>query len=143
MSLFVPLKRAALLVPSGPSVDPDRKHLFILLTDPCADEEGVQAVLMVSLSSVKPQIPYDPSCVLKAGDHPFVKRASFVDYGKARIEAVDKLLRGVKEGKLVPQPPVATEVFARICEGLVKSPRTAAKLLRFFRAACDRRAQTG
>lgn len=34
MSLFVPFKRATLLIPSGPVNDPDRKHLFVLLTDP-------------------------------------------------------------------------------------------------------------
>jgi hypothetical protein len=34
MTLFVPFKRATLLVPSGPANDPDRKHLFVLLTDP-------------------------------------------------------------------------------------------------------------
>lgn len=132
MSRFVPLKRATLLVPSGPSGDPERKHLFILLTDPCENEEGVQAVLMVSLSSVKPGLPHDPSCVLKAGDHPFVKRDSFVVYGKARIEDAQKLLRGVKDGKLVPHDTVTPEVFARICDGLLRSPRTAPRLLQFY-----------
>ena len=34
MKLFVPCRRAALLVPSGPAHDPDQKHLFILLNDP-------------------------------------------------------------------------------------------------------------
>lgn len=33
MSVFLPLRRATLLVPSGPQSDVDRKHLFILLTN--------------------------------------------------------------------------------------------------------------
>jgi len=37
MSLFLPIKRATLLVPSGADGDPDRKHLFVLLTDPADD----------------------------------------------------------------------------------------------------------
>lgn len=45
MSLFLPLKRATLLIPSGPQGDPHRKHLFILLTDPYADEVGKPFVL--------------------------------------------------------------------------------------------------
>lgn len=53
MSLFLPLRRATLLVPSGPDNDPDRKHLFVLLTDPVDDATGVKSVLMVSLFSIK------------------------------------------------------------------------------------------
>ena len=34
MSLFVPFRRATLLIPTGAAHDPDRKHLFIVLTDP-------------------------------------------------------------------------------------------------------------
>ena len=101
MSLFLPLRRATLLVPSGPENDPDRKHLFILLTDPADAEAGVKAVLMVSLSSIKAGLPHDPACLLYPGDHPFVKRNSFVVYQKARIEEAEKVLRGVKDGKLV------------------------------------------
>lgn len=53
MSLFLPLKRATLLIPSGPESDKDRKHLFILLNDPHDDESGKACVLMVSLSTVR------------------------------------------------------------------------------------------
>ena len=42
MSLFVPFKWATLLIQSGPTNDPERKHLFVLLTDPveAPDFEG-------------------------------------------------------------------------------------------------------
>lgn len=138
MSLFLPLRRATLLVPSGPENDPDRKHLFILLTDPADAGSGVKAVLMVSLSSIKPGLPYDPACVLHSGDHPFVKKDSFVVYQKSRIEDADKVLRGVKDGKLVPQAPMDTAVFARICKGLEDSRLTPPKMLRFYLAATGR-----
>lgn len=138
MRLFLPLKRATLLVPSGPGSDPDRKHLFILLTDPANDGSGVKAVLMVSLSSIKQGLPYDASCILYPGDHPFVKRESFVVYQKARIEVADKVLRGVKDGKLVPQDPMDSALFARICKGLEDSLLTPPKLLRFYLAATGR-----
>lgn len=138
MSLFLPLRRATLLVPSGPENDPDRKHLFILLTDPADAGAGVKAVLMVSLSSIKSGVPHDPACLLYPGDHPFVKRDSFVVYQKARIEEADKVLRGVKDGKLVPQDPMDSAVFARICKGLEDSRLTPPKLLRFYLAATGR-----
>ena len=132
MSLFLPLKRATLLIPSGPQGDQDRKHLFILLTDPHADEAGKNCVLMVSLSTVRPGVPNDPTCILYAGDHPFVKHDSYVVYQKARLEEADKVLRCVKSGQLVPQDPMDGAVFARICKGLEDSRLTPAKLLTFY-----------
>lgn len=138
MSLFLPLKRATLLVPSGPDNDPDRKHLFILLTDPADAETGDRAVLMVSLSSIKPGLPHDPACRVYPGDHPFVKRDSFVVYQKARIEEAYKVLRGVKDGKLVPHDPMDSAVFARICKGLEDSRLTPPKVLRFYLTASGR-----
>jgi len=138
MSLFLPLRRATLLVPSGPENDPDRKHLFILLTDPADTEARVKAVLMVSLSSIKAGLPHDPACLLYPGDHPFVKRNSFVVYQKARIEEAEKVLRGVKDGKLVPQNPMDSAVFVRICKGLEESRLTPPKVLRFYLAATGR-----
>jgi len=132
MSLFLPLKRATLLIPSGPQDDQGRKHLFILLTDPHADEAGKHCVLMVSLSTIRKGIPHDPTCILYAGDHPFVKHDSYVVYQKARLEEADKVLRGVKNGQLVPQEPMDGTVFARICKGLEDSKLTPSKLLTFY-----------
>ena len=138
MSLFLPLKRATLLVPSGVVGDPDRKHLFVLLTDPADDGAGEISVLMVSLSSLRPGVPHDASCILYSGDHSFVKRQSYVVYQKARIEAVDKILRGVKDGKLIPHDPMESGIQARICKGLEESRLTPAKVLKFYRSATGR-----
>lgn len=138
MSVFLPLRRATLLIPSGPAADPDRKHLFILLTDPCSDEAGRNCVLMVSLSSIKSGLHHDPACILYAGDHPFIKKTSFVVYGKARLEIVDKVLNGVKRGLLVPQEPMDGAVFARICKGLEESRHMSPKLRAFYLKAIGR-----
>ena len=133
MSLFLPLKRATVLIPSGSQADQDRKHLFILLTDPQRDTQtGIRYVLMVSLSTVKQGLPCDRTCILYAGDHPFVKRESYVVYQRARLEDADKVLRGVSNGILVPQQPMDSTVFARICKGLEDSRMTPAKLLDFY-----------
>ena len=132
MSVFTPLRRATLLIPSGPESDKDRKHLFILLNDPHDDESGKACVLMVSLSTVRQGVPHDPACILYAGDHAFVKHDSYVVYQKARIEEADKVLRGVKNGQLVPQAPMDGALFARICKGLEESRLTPARLLNFY-----------
>jgi len=138
MSLFLALKRATLLISSGPQDDQDRKHLFILLTDPHDNEAGKKSVLLVSLSTIKTGIPHDPACILYAGDHPFVKRNSYVVYQKARLEEADKVLRGVKSGQFVPHDPMDSAVFARICKGLEESRLTPARLLNFYRQATGR-----
>jgi len=137
MSLFLPLKRATLLIPSGPQGDQDRKHLFILLTDPYADDVGKNCVLMVSLSTVRPGMPHDPACILYAGDHPFVKHESYVLYQKARLEDADKVLRGVKNGQFVAQNPMDGAVFAGICKGLEDSRLTPSKLRTFYLKATN------
>lgn len=133
MTMFLPNRKASLLIPSGPATDPDRKHLFIVLSDPVTDE---YVVLLVSISSVKPNRWNDQSCLLFPGDHPFITKDSFVDYSTARIEEADKLLRGVKAGKLVPHSPVDQSVFDRICAGVMASRRTPRNIKRFFLLHC-------
>lgn len=135
MSLFLPLRRATLLIPSGPAGEEERKHLFVLLTDPYVGSASKASVLMVSLSSIKVGVPYDPSCILSVGDHAFVRHDSYVAYQRARLEEVDKLLRGVKNGQLLPHAPMNSAVFARICRGLELSRHTSVKLLNFYREA--------
>lgn len=132
MRLFLPLKRATLLIPSGSQDDPNRKHLFILITDPHDNEAGEKCVLMVSISTIRPGVPHDPTCILYAGDHPFVKHDSYIVFQKARIEAADAVLRGVERGQLVPQDPMDSAIFARICKGLEESRLTPTKLLNFY-----------
>lgn len=136
MGLFLPLRRATLLIPSGPNDDLARKHLFILLTDPCSEAEGTEkSVLLVSLSTVRDKIPHDGSCLLHPGDHAFVKTTSYVVYQRARIETANKLLEGVKQGLLVPQDTIDPGVFARICKGLEESRFTSPRFLSFYRKA--------
>lgn len=133
MTMFLPNRKASLLVPSGPAHDPDRKHLFIVLSDPVTDE---YVVLLVSISSAKENRWNDPSCLLYPGEHPFITKKSFVDYSSARIEPADKLLRGVQSGKLIAQSPVSQEIFERICAGVMASRRTPRNIKRFFLLHC-------
>lgn len=135
MSLFLPLKRATILIPSGPAGDEQRKHFFVLLTDPYRDESGGNQVLLVSISTIKPSLPYDASCLLYPGDHEFVKAQSYVLYQKSRLERAESLIQGVKDGMFVPQGLIDTSVFARICKGLEDSRFTSSKHLSFYQSA--------
>ena len=134
--LFWPAKRATLLIPTGPAHDPDRKHLFILLTDPVlVPDVAVKQVLLVGIATRNLKLPHDATCVLYPGDHPFVTRESYVNYRFARIEEADKLVTGVQKGLLVPKGTIDTGIFARVCQGLFDSRHTVPKMLSFYQAA--------
>ena len=134
--LFVPYRRAALLVPSGPAHDPNQKHLFILLTDPAQvlDYEDKHS-LLVGVTTIHAAIPHDPACELHPGDHPFIRHRSCVFYAQARIEISQKLIDGVKRGIFAPQGMLVEDLFARVCHGLTLSRSTTPKVLAFYEAA--------
>lgn len=136
MKLFVPFRRATLLVPSGPAQDPDQKHLFVLLTNP-ADVTGHvgKHSLLVGVTTIHPDIPHDPTCELHPGDHPFIRYKSFIYYAQARIEPSHALVEGVKRGSLAPRGMLAEDIFARVCRGLTESRFTTPRVLVFYRAA--------
>jgi hypothetical protein len=135
VKLFVPYRRATLLVPSGPADDPDQKHLFIVLTDPAQVlDYGAKHSLLVGVSTIYEGIPHDPACELHAGDHTFIRHKSYVYYAGAQVEASQKLVNGVKRGVLSPKGMLGEEIFARVCHGLTQSRFTAPKILAFYKA---------
>lgn len=135
MSLFLPARRATLLMASGPAHEPDRKHLFILLTDPHVYQQGKPCVLMTSVSTVKSGLPHDGSCYLYPGDHPFIRHKSYVSYRHTSIVEVEKLLKGVKERVLVPYPPLDIDLFPRVLKGFEESREVAPKFVDFYWSA--------
>lgn len=125
-----------MLVPSGARHDSERKHLFVVLTDPAEVlEYSGKHSLLVGIGSVHSDIPHDPACELYAGDHEFIRHKSYVTYAQARIEPSQKLVNGVKRGDLVPKAMLAEEIYARVCKGLAESRFTAPRILTFYQAA--------
>ena len=135
MTVFQPVRRATLLIPTGPVHDLDRKHLFIILTDSIADplNGGKDSVLLTSLSTLDTALPYDPTCILHPGDHPFVTRDSYVKYYSSRIQETSKINNGVATGEFVAKGLMDGGIVDRICDGLSTSQHTAEKIKRFFR----------
>jgi hypothetical protein len=80
------VRRATLLIPSGPAHDPLRKHLHIVLNDPYPDSTLALKVLVVSVMSIPSSNIYDPSCTLFPGEHPFVVNHSYVAYQFAALQ---------------------------------------------------------
>jgi len=135
MTVFQPVRRATLLIPSGPAHDRDRKHLFIILTDPVANPFNGEknSLLLTSLSTLDTALPHDPTCILHLGDHPFVTRDSYVSYRDSRILETTKIINGVASGEFVVKDLMDSRIVDTICDGLLTSQQTAEKIKRFFR----------
>lgn len=130
--MFIPAKRTTLLVPSPSLNDPDRKHLFILLTAPVGEQ---QEILLVSISSIRDGVPYDSTCVVYPGEHDFVKHPSYVAYSFPKIETAKSLLNGVKLGKLIPMGMMSEGAFTRICDGVLNSRHAPPKIRRLYESS--------
>jgi hypothetical protein len=118
-SLFVPFKQTTIHVPgTGPAHDPDRGHLFIILTSPSAAGD----VLSVSCSRAYPRC--DRTCVLEAGCHRFIRKESFILYAKPEIYRVDLIRARVRDGDVTYKGLIGDGLFERICDGLLDSPHT-------------------
>src|ERR1700733_13729600 len=108
-------------MPSGPSHDPLRLHLFVVLTDP-SSRPGF--VLIAPICSVVAATD-DRTCIIGAGDHSSITHESFVDYSRCRCDVTAQdLERGVNKGVFVEREILQQAVFNRIVAGLSTSPRT-------------------
>ena len=113
---------ATLLMPSG-----DRgHHLFVILNEPKTfpGYGPHPCVVLVNLSTIRGDAPYDPTCVLKENSHRFVRNHSYVRYRSARVERVDHLSRGIRNGVFTPNDIFPAETFSLIQAGLRSSSFT-------------------
>lgn len=129
MSGWRAIRRATLLIPSGPTHDPERKHLHIVLNDPHG-ESG--EVLIVSVTSIPLSNLYDPSCSLNPGEHPFIVRDSYVSYRFTRKVQAQALEDQVKQGEFIAKPLMDEKIFKYVIEGFFDSPHVTPKLRRFL-----------
>ena len=130
--MFLPYKKATLLITSGPSHDPERKHLFVIITDPVKYLSNKQVVLLCPICTIKPNQFYDPACIIQPDKHSFIIKQSYVAYKYSRIESANKLTRGVALNIFQPKEPVSDALYKRICRGLETSRFTTTEILNFY-----------
>jgi hypothetical protein len=95
-----------------------KHHLWVLL----ALSADHKRVIMVNLTTQRSYS--DATIVLKAGDHPFVKHETAVNYSDAIEVGVDRLATAVRTGEAIQQPVLTPEILKKIQSGLIHSPRT-------------------
>ena len=129
--MFIPFKKVTLLIPSSPDNLRDVKHLFIILTNPPSSEKQAK-VLLVNVSTVYNNHVFDDACIIEAGEHPFIKRRSFIDYRYARIEEASMLIKKVKSGEFIAHESMSEGLYTKIVNGLFKSKFIATKFQEFY-----------
>ncbi len=106
-------------MPSGPD-----KHLFIILINSSDFEDyNPKQCISVNVTTIK-SAPYDNTCVLKAGCHPFITHDSYVLYSHARIDSEGHLKTQVDAGYMIPKEPIDEGLLKVIIQGLKDSRHT-------------------
>jgi hypothetical protein len=118
----------AFLIPSGPSHDPDQKHMFVACTQIDADGN----ILLASISSWKNDL-CDATCRLETGCHPFITKDSYVLYRKSLIEASATIEHGIQSGRIKELANLDALLLERILKGMAKSKQTPWKIVRYVR----------
>lgn len=119
-------KKGTLLIPSGPSHDPDRMHLFIICNDTCSGGKN----LIVPVSSWTNEF-CDDTCKLDVGDHPFIRKPSYIFYRKTELMNASDLDRGIEAGVFEQREEVSTSIYLRVRSGIIASPQTKRKYKRY------------
>ncbi len=123
MSYF-PQKKGTLLVPSG-----SKNHLYVIVTDSCAENRQ----LLVNVSTIYPETYYDNTCVIEAGEHPFIKHSSYIVYRQARIDRTEHLIKCVNGWVFRPSQPVSDDLLERISKGFLSSHHVSRLIKNYFR----------
>jgi hypothetical protein len=105
-----------LLFPGGAVPSP---HLWVILWGPAGDAE---ACLMAMLTTLRAHS--DRSCILRPGDHPFIRHETAVAYNNVRRYTGAALAAEIASGTARRRDPVSPDVLARLRAGFFASPRT-------------------
>lgn len=129
---FYPAKKGTILIPSGRT-----DHLSIICCDPVYYPRTLtDSVLIVNVSTVTDKNHVDKTCILKAGDHEFIRHDSFIFYQKADIYSVDNIIKNVNDGSFVCHKPCNDDIFNRILLGFETSKFVIYKVKQFYLKHC-------
>lgn len=129
MSDFKPDEKGAILAIAGKI-----NHLHIICSKQFFNKDaGAMSVLAVNVSSVRPEAQFDDTCVLHAGDHPFIVHDSYVRYKDAVVMKVERILSAIDSGEITVLEEVSDDVFERVLAGFEKSIHTKTKIKKLVR----------
>lgn len=107
-------------------------HLHIICSKALFNQHtGKISVLTVNISSVKNSV-FDDTCVLHAGDHPFIKHDSYVRYKDAVLMDHQTTIDRIRSGEIKVLSDVSDSVYTRVLAGFRQSPRTPRTIIKFM-----------
>lgn len=120
---------AAFHRPSGTSKD----HLAFVIWGPQVLESQGSGMhwLSVNVTSIYEGVPHDPACVLQAGDHGFIKHASYARYRDVRMDVAEDILKNVHSGLWRVADSASPELLHRLLLGM-KHTKLMPKRLKFL-----------
>jgi len=128
----MPTSKGTILIPANSA-----SHLHFVCNDPVFyPNKGKECVLLVNISSIKQGISHDTSCLLDVGDHPFIKKPSFIYYRMAEIYTVAGIQLQVAEGNYSVREDCCDAVFEKILNGFNLSEEVKFKVLKFHQKHC-------
>jgi len=101
----------------GGAEDHGDDHLWVIINDPQA-HDGI--AVFVNISTVRGKV--DSTCFLRRGDHPFIRRDSYVRFRSAKKALVEELDVLIKAHRLRPHQPATAAVVARIRAAAAVAP---------------------
>lgn len=102
------------------------EHLYFVISD--ADMDG--KVLLVNLTTDNGHP--DRSCVIKLGQHPFVKHQSVINYRDAREANLTAIEEAVQRGAVTTHISATDDLLAQIQTGARNSMHLKGKFKRFY-----------
>ena len=84
-------------------------HLWVVINDPQAHDG---TAVFVNVSTVREKS--DTTCLLRRGDHPFIKHDSYVRFRSAKKALVEELDALIKARRLRPHQPANAALVVRI-----------------------------
>ncbi|EKN5942955.1 hypothetical protein DVP82_18620 [Yersinia enterocolitica] len=133
MTTYHPYRKGTILAPSGRA-----DHLHVICNDPIHYPiHGCLCVLVVNISSVKFGVPHDATCILKSGEHGFIKHDSYVVYERSVIWRVDNMLKKHESGEIKIHQDMCDETFRKILSGFDISDEVIPRNLKFWKEYCQ------
>lgn len=104
-----------LLIDSGPT----GKHLFIIVLE--AIDGGQHQFISFPVCTVRDHARIDDACIVRPGEHSFIKSESFIEYRNARVDSVAHLTKCVKAKTFIPHDQASEELMEKIKAGISAS----------------------
>ncbi|GAA0862467.1 hypothetical protein GCM10009115_09250 [Sphingopyxis soli] len=120
-------KKGTVLIPSGPSHDPNRKHLHVVCTDPDANGEQLIVSICTKVNNL-----CDPACTIQPHEHSWLTKESYVFYRKAQIVPQAALANGIAGNHFTVKDDMNGQTFLRIANGICASIQTPRKIKKYI-----------